>query len=285
MPPHETAVILREVSKCYTRGRAITKVLDSVSLTVHHGECIFLVGPSGSGKTTLLSIIGCVLDADSGDVCILGHDVHQLDKQTSAQLRRERIGFVFQRFHLIRGLTAMENVCVPLTLSGCPAAKAARRATELLVRVGLQDLRTAHPKRMSVGECQRVALARSLAADPDLILADEPTSSLDAESGQQAMELLRELTVGAGKSLIVVTHDHRILPFADRTLSIESGRLIQASRQQQEDTPREMESPIVSMQQESASVTQSTSNSELASLETTDSQSHAIAPDAVSVPR
>ena len=126
---HEPAVVLRDVSKWYTRGQAKTQVLDSINLTVAQGECVFLVGPSGSGKTTLLSIVGCVLDADQGNVFVLGHDVHQLDKQASAELRRERIGFVFQRFHLIRGLTAMENVCVPLTLSGWPAAKAAQRAT------------------------------------------------------------------------------------------------------------------------------------------------------------
>ncbi len=227
--PDEAAVVLRDVSKWYRRGSAKTKVLDSVSLTVTRGECVFLIGPSGSGKTTLLSIIGCVLDADQGSISVLGHDVRQMDKQSSAQLRRERIGFAFQRFHLIRGLTAIENVSVPLTLSDWPAAKALRRAGELLERVGLADHRSADPRHMSVGECQRVALARSLVADPELILADEPTASLDAEGGQRAMKLLRELTVESGKSVIVVTHDQRILSYADRTLSMESGHVIETA--------------------------------------------------------
>ena len=185
----------------------------------------FLLGPSGSGKTTLLSIIGCVLSADCGVVRILGHDVAGLSRDEAALLRRQHIGFVFQRLHLIRGLTAMENVAVPLTLSGWTPSDAARRANELLAHVDMTDKVDVQPHRLSVGQCQRVAFARALAADPDLILADEPTASLDAKTGHQALELLRRLTVNAGKTVIVVTHDPRILQFADRIVHMENGKL------------------------------------------------------------
>jgi putative ABC transport system ATP-binding protein len=225
-PSERSAVVLlRGVSKSYTRGAAATWVVDEVDLSVARGECVFLVGPSGSGKTTLLSIIGCVLSPDHGVVRIVGEDVRSLSKNAAAELRRKKIGFVFQRFHLIRGLTAAENVAVPLTLSGWRKADAARRAAELLKLVDLGGKADVQPHRLSVGQCQRVAFARALAADPDLILADEPTASLDAKSGQRALELLRRLTVDSGKSVIVVTHDHRILPFADRILHMENGKV------------------------------------------------------------
>jgi len=219
------ALDLSGVSKWYCRGESKTTVLDSIDMQVDTGECVFLLGPSGSGKTTLLSIIGCVLTADAGEVHVLGHDLKRLNDTATALLRRDHIGFVFQKFHLIRGLTAQENVAVPLLLRRGSAAQANRRAAERLEQVGLADFIKQSPEKMSVGQCQRVALARALVGDPELILADEPTASLDAESGQQAMELLRELTVGAGKTVIVVTHDHRILPYADRVLNVSNGKL------------------------------------------------------------
>jgi putative ABC transport system ATP-binding protein len=218
-------VELRDVTKSFARGSTVTRVVDRVNLNVSQGECVFLLGPSGSGKTTLLSIIGCVLTADGGLVRILGHDVRGLKPDDAALLRRQHMGFVFQRFHLIRGLSARENVAVPLTLAGWSADDAATRARELLAKVEMLDKLDELPQRLSVGQCQRVAFARALAADPDLILADEPTASLDAKTGHQALELLRELTVAAGKTVIVVTHDPRILQFADRILHMENGRL------------------------------------------------------------
>jgi putative ABC transport system ATP-binding protein len=223
----EPVVELRGVSKSYTRGSSTTCVVDGADLALERGECVFLLGPSGSGKTTLLSIIGCVLTADHGTVRVLGQDVSRLDRDALARLRRRHIGFVFQRFHLIRGLTAAENVAVPLTLAGCAAADAARRAKELLAMVNMEDYASVQPNRLSVGQCQRVAFARALAADPDLILADEPTASLDATSGHQALSLLRRLTVDAGKTVLVVTHDPRILEFADRVFHMENGQLEQ----------------------------------------------------------
>ena len=218
-------VELRDVVKSFARGSSVTRVVDRVDLNVWQGECVFLLGPSGSGKTTLLSIVGCVLTADSGLVRILGQNVRGLKPDDAALLRRQHIGFVFQRFHLIRGLNARENVAVPLTLSGWNDEDAAERALELLAKVELRDKAEESPQRLSVGQCQRVAFARALAADPDLILADEPTASLDAKTGHQALELLRELTVAAGKTVIVVTHDPRILQFADRIMHMENGQL------------------------------------------------------------
>jgi putative ABC transport system ATP-binding protein len=228
-PPMATgaaeAVTLVDVHKSFSRGGAETRVLDGCTLSVRRGECVFLVGPSGSGKTTLLSIIGCVLRADTGSVRIMGRDVLALSPAAAAELRRTQIGFVFQRFHLLRGLTALDNVCLPLTLDGVARSVAERRGRELLARVGLADKAHCEPRRLSVGQCQRVALARALAADPPLILADEPTASLDAELGQQAMQLLRSMTVEMGKTAVVVTHDPRIESFADRILVMEGGRL------------------------------------------------------------
>jgi putative ABC transport system ATP-binding protein len=203
--------------------------LDGVDLDVKRGECVFLLGPSGSGKTTLLSIVGCVLQADAGRVEVLGRNIPTASTNELTELRRRQIGFVFQRFHLIRGLTALENVCVPLLLDDISSQTARRRGLELLELLDLSHKAKVQPAQMSVGECQRVALARALAANPPIILADEPTASIDAESGQRVMQLLRRVTVECGKTAIVVTHDSRILPFADRILSMERGRIMEVS--------------------------------------------------------
>jgi putative ABC transport system ATP-binding protein len=224
----ECAVVLAGVRKSYFNGNLETHVLNGCDMAVGQGECVYLLGPSGSGKSTLLSILGCILRPDAGTVRILGDDVDRLSSRALARLRRTRIGFMFQRFHLIRGLSAIENVCVPLTLAGVSARAAARRGRELLEMVDLAEHANRQVRRLSVGQCQRVALARALAADPPLVLADEPTASLDADLGQQAMQLLRRLTVEAGKTAIIVTHDPRILRFADRIFVMERGRLVAA---------------------------------------------------------
>jgi putative ABC transport system ATP-binding protein len=226
------AVSVEGVHKAYRRGGTSTPVLNGVDLTVGAGECVFLAGPSGSGKTTLLSILGCILTADRGRVEVLDQDVRRLDAPGRVALRRDRIGFVFQRFHLIRGLSALENVCVPLTLQGVPPRAACRRGMDLLESVGLTEKANAQPQNLSAGECQRVALARALSGDPELILADEPTASLDAVGGPAVMKLVRQLTVQEGKSVVVVTHDPRIFQFADRVLHLENGRIVETTEQQ-----------------------------------------------------
>ena len=218
-------IIVAHLHKSYRRGGTVTHVLRDVSFTVERGECVFLVGPSGSGKTTLLSILGCVLSPDSGRVEILGRDVERLDAQSAAILRRDKIGFLFQRFHLIRGLTAIENVALPLILRGISERTASRRSSELLDLVSLADRRSHQIGQLSVGQCQRVALARALVGEPELILVDEPTAALDAAHGQTAMQLLCDLARRVHTTVVVVTHDQRILPFADRVLSLDNGKI------------------------------------------------------------
>lgn len=224
------AVSVQGVHKAYRRGSTSTPVLNGVDLAVAPGECVFLAGPSGSGKTTLLSILGCILTADRGRVRILDQDATSLDGPGRATMRRDRIGFVFQRFHLIRGLNALENVGVPLVLRETPRRAAHRRASEMLQAVGLADKADAQPQNLSAGQCQRVALARALVGDPELILADEPTASLDAANGPEMIRLLRRLTTDQGKTAIVVTHDQRIFPFADRVLWLENGQVVETQR-------------------------------------------------------
>ncbi|MBN1588474.1 MAG: ABC transporter ATP-binding protein [Pirellulales bacterium] len=223
------AVSTEGIHKSYRSGATVTPVLEGVDLVIRREQCVFLAGPSGSGKTTLLSILGCILSPDQGRVQILDQDISTLDEQARTAIRRNRIGFVFQRFHLIRGLTSLENVCVPLTLQGMPHHKAASRAADLLDAVGLSHRAHTHSHNLSSGECQRVALARALSADPDLVLADEPTASLDATNGQEVMKLLRRLTTEEGRTAIIVTHDQRIFPFADKVFHLENGRIAETA--------------------------------------------------------
>ncbi len=224
--PVPTSVLeIHDVRKAYARGGTVTHVLGGVDLVVRRGECVFLVGPSGSGKSTLLSILGCILTPDGGRLRILGRDIGHVDDRVRTLLRRDVLGFVFQRFQLIRGLTVLDNVLVPLRLQGKPLPEARRRAMELLDAVGLAAWAQAIPKRLSAGQCQRVAFARALANNPLIILADEPTASLDAVTGDEVMQVLRNLTTQYKKTAIVVTHDQRIFKYADRIYHLEDGRL------------------------------------------------------------
>jgi putative ABC transport system ATP-binding protein len=225
----EPVIQLRELQKSYRRGSVVTPVLRQIDVDLLPGEFTFLAGPSGSGKSTLLSILGCILTPDRGQGTVLGHDIFSLDQHQKTRLRRDRIGFVFQRFQLIKGLTALDNVCVPLALRGDTPGQARQRADYLLELVGLSEHGLAPPETMSAGQCQRVAFARALACDPDLILADEPTASLDAANGIQVVKLLRELVKTQNKTAVVVTHDRRIFPFADRILLLENGRVVDAA--------------------------------------------------------
>ncbi|HWB08490.1 MAG TPA: ABC transporter ATP-binding protein [Pirellulales bacterium] len=223
---HEIVVRAAGLSKSYRNGSEISPVLRGINLSVRRGECVFLVGPSGSGKTTLLSILGCVLSADAGRLEILEKNVLGLPPAEQTRFRREQIGFVFQRFHLFNALTAAENVCVPLSLLGWSKARSRSKAAELLSLVGLSDKASSLVTRLSMGQRQRVAFARALAGDPQLILADEPTASLDAESGLNAMRLLKDMCRELGKTVLVVTHDSRIYSLADRILRLSDGRIV-----------------------------------------------------------
>jgi len=221
-----TAILASGIRKSYGTGSNATPVLRRIDLRIPSGECLFLVGPSGSGKTTLLSILGCVLSADHGRLEILGQDVTRLNGNRQARFRRENIGFVFQRYHLFDGLRAWENVRLVFDLLGRSKREGKRRSLDLLESVGLSDRINYRISQLSMGQRQRVALARALAADPEIILADEPTASLDAETGYNAMSILKRLGGEFGKTVVVVTHDDRIFPMADRILTLEDGTVV-----------------------------------------------------------
>lgn len=222
LPP---AVAAREIHKSFGTGTGRMPILRGVSLTVDRGETVFLVGPSGSGKTTLLSILGCLLTLDSGTVRVLGEDVSELSANELTAFRRDNLGFIFQSFNLFPTLSALDNVCLAMTIRGVSLRAARVRAEELLEQVGLGKRARLWPAQLSTGECQRVAIARSLANDPVVLFADEPTASLDAENGQIVLGLLTTLVRIRNASLVVVTHDERIFPFADRIVRLNDGRV------------------------------------------------------------
>jgi putative ABC transport system ATP-binding protein len=219
------ALLARDLYKGFGAGARTTPILRGVSLEVARGETVFLVGPSGSGKTTLLSILGCILTPDRGRVEVLGEDVSRLDPEQLTALRRRRLGFVFQSFNLFPTLSALDNVRLALTMRGAGLRRAAHQAEELLGQVGLGPRARLRPAQLSSGECQRVAVARALADGPAVLFADEPTASLDAENGRAVMDLLTRLVRERGATLVVVTHDNRIFPFADRIFRLEDGRI------------------------------------------------------------
>jgi putative ABC transport system ATP-binding protein len=191
-----------------------------VSLALSKGELAVLMGPSGSGKTTLLSILGCILKPDSGTLRVGGDDV-DWDERTLPRLRRRAFGFIYQHFNLLSALTVRENVAVPLVLAGCGE----ERADDALALVGLGMRARYLPAKLSGGEKQRVAIARAIAADAPILLADEPTGNLDTENGRTVFSTLRRLADEEEKTVLVVTHDERCLPFADRVFRMQDGEL------------------------------------------------------------
>jgi len=220
----QSAIAVRELTKTYAEGATGTLALRGVDLDVHAGEVLMLMGPSGSGKTTLLSIMGCILTATSGSVRVGGREVVGLREKELPALRLQHIGFVFQGFNLFPTLTARENVELMLDLKGVPAA-AKRRAHELLDQVGLGEKHGSFPADLSGGQKQRIAIARALAGDPEIILADEPTAALDSQTGRNVMEMMSELAHKRGRAVVIVTHDSRVLSFADRIVKIEDGAI------------------------------------------------------------
>jgi putative ABC transport system ATP-binding protein len=185
----------------------------------------YIVGPSGCGKTTLISVIAGILTAEKGEVELFGTRLRSLENAELSRFRAEAIGFIFQQFNLLPALTAVENASVPLLINGESEAKATRKARDLLAAVGLQDHLDKFPAQLSGGQQQRVAIARALVHEPQLVISDEPTASLDAQTGQSAMELLREHALSPGRAVIVVTHDDRIFRFADRIVRMSDGRI------------------------------------------------------------
>jgi putative ABC transport system ATP-binding protein len=216
---------LHDVTRVYRIGEVETRALRGVTLDVKDGEFAAIVGPSGSGKTTMLQLMGCLDRPTSGSVIINGQDVTKLSPNKRADLRKGTIGFVFQFFALIPGLTAYENVEFPLLLTGAKASERRGRVQELLKAVGLSDRARHRPDQMSGGEQQRVAIARALATHPVLILADEPTANLDTDNGCQVMEIMQRLNEETGTTFVFATHDPRVIPFARRTVELRDGRL------------------------------------------------------------
>jgi putative ABC transport system ATP-binding protein len=217
---------LQEVTRVYRIGEVETRALRGVSLKVETGEFAAIVGPSGSGKTTMLQLMGCLDRPTTGHVFVKGQDVARLNANKRADLRKGTIGFVFQFFALIPGLTAYENIELPLLLTGERAGERRERVKELLRAVGLYDRARHRPDQMSGGEQQRVAVARALATHPLLVLADEPTANLDTENGRQVMEIMQRLNKETGTTFVFATHDPRVFGYARRTIELRDGKVV-----------------------------------------------------------
>ena len=220
------AIDVRGVTKTYGEGDAAVRALEGVDLSVRSGEMLFLMGPSGSGKTTLLSIMGCILRPTSGSVLIAGSEVARLSERQMPQVRREKIGFIFQGFNLFPALTVRENIELTFDLKGVRGKVARHRSEELLERVALREKANEWPANLSGGQKQRVAIARALAGEPEIVLADEPTAALDGATGRAILDLLRELAHEKGRAVVIVTHDNRAQAYADRIVTIEDGRVL-----------------------------------------------------------
>ena len=215
---------LFDVSRTVQSGAGPLTILHPTSFTVPRGRIVAITGPSGSGKSTILGLIAGLDAPSSGRIVIDGQDITALGEEALARLRGEKIGIVFQFFHLLPSLTAYENVLVPMEIAG--VADAARRAKSLISDVGLSDRGHHYPSQLSGGEQQRVAIARALANDPPVVLADEPTGNLDSGTGRQVIELLMRVNRQHGRTLVLVTHDSDLAALADEIISLRDGRIV-----------------------------------------------------------
>lgn len=221
---------LKGITKEYKLGKTIVRALRGLDLNIEEGEIIAIMGPSGSGKSTLMHILGA-LDTPTGGTAILdGQDLQQLKERQLVTLRGKKVGFVFQTFNLIQTLSAQQNVELPMIFQGIRKGERARRAKELLSKVGLADRVRHRPNELSGGERQRVAMARALANDPEIILADEPTGNLDTESGAPILALLKKLSTDDGRTVIIVTHDPDATAIADRIVRLRDGCVVEEMR-------------------------------------------------------
>jgi putative ABC transport system ATP-binding protein len=219
---------LEHVTMVYGTGGASVRALRDVTLDVHRGEVLLLMGSSGSGKTTLLQILGGLLRPTAGDVHLDDLRLGDLGDAALCDLRRRRFGFVFQHYNLLPTLTALENVAIACELQGARRRDGDRRSRELLSYVGLDGRTHAYPDSLSGGEKQRIAIARAVVGDPDILLADEPTAALDAPNGMRIAALLRDLAHQDTRAVVVVTHDPRLLKIADRVVNLEDGQITTA---------------------------------------------------------
>ncbi len=225
LPEGRMAIAATGVEMSYLAGHKRIQILKQVDLTIERGQVQLLMGPSGSGKTTLLSILAGLLAPTAGSVCLLGEEITQMSRQQLSQFRLNRLGFIFQGFNLFPALTAAENVEVALNLKGIRGRQARQSAQEMLERVGLGDKGQNRPRDLSGGQKQRVAIARALVTQPEIVMADEPTAALDSKSGHAVMELLRRLAIDDDVTVLMVTHDPRILDVADSVTYLEDGEI------------------------------------------------------------
>ena len=223
--PMEFAVECKGVIKDFGTGSVRQRVLHGIDWQVPIGATTFLVGPSGCGKTTLISIIAGLLSATEGYVRILDQEITKMRRSRVVRFRADHLGFIFQQFNLLPSLTAVENAAVSLVVQGVTLATAKRQASDLLDRLGMESNKLKYPNQLSGGQQQRVAIARALVHNPKIVISDEPTASLDAETGHEVMELLGQVASGADRAVIVVTHDNRIFPFADYIATMSDGRI------------------------------------------------------------
>ena len=223
-------VEMRALTKRYEEGTEARSVIERADADIHRGELVALAGPSGSGKTTLLNLISGIDTPTSGDVLIDSVPITKLSEKERTLFRRKNIGFVFQFFNLIPTLSVKENLLLPLQLNSFPSAESDDRVMYLLERIGMGDRIDSYPDRLSGGEKQRVAIARALAHNPPLILADEPTGNLDADTGRAILSLLKSLIDGSGKTMVIVSHSDVVAGMADRVLAMEDGKLVERIR-------------------------------------------------------
>ena len=220
----EPIIALRDIRKVYRSGSLEVEALSGVSMDVHAGEYVAIIGPSGSGKSTLMHILGCLDVASTGTYQLAGEDVSDLDEEELAEIRNQRIGFVFQQFNLLAALTALRNVELPLVYAGLRRDDRRARAVEALTRVGLGDRLDHRPGELSGGQQQRVAIARAIVTEPAMILADEPTGNLDSHSTADVLDLLDDLRA-AGRTVVLITHEGDVAARAGRTVRVLDGRI------------------------------------------------------------
>ena len=226
-----TAITAKQLVKWFGEGESRTNAVQEVSFEIKYGEAFFLVGPSGSGKTTLLSMMSGILRPNSGSILIDNTDIWSLNNDALADFRLNRIGFVFQDYHLFPRLTTAENVAIPLILKRCAWDDAIEAALKFLDIVGLKERANLPPVKFSGGEQQRVAIARAMVIQPDILIFDEPTASLDGESGKKIMAFVKSDILNEKRCVLVVTHDNRIFEFADRIMKMEDGKVTAIEKQ------------------------------------------------------
>lgn len=222
---NELLIKLNDVSKEYNFGKLKLNVLKKINLEIFSGDFVIILGPSGSGKSTLLNLLSCLDTPTEGDIFFKNEKISSLDEDRLAQLRGKRIGFIFQRFNLLSHLTAIENVMIPAVFQGVSEEESVAKAKTILESLGLGTRINHRPNELSGGESQRVAIARALMNNPDIIVADEPTGNVDSKTGERIMEILKELNLKKGRTIIMVTHDNNLVSYGNRVIRIKDGEI------------------------------------------------------------